>query len=72
MDERKKYRVRLDEYERGVLINSLLEMRNGLVREGKDTEPVNELPMGYCLTYIFKNTASLGAVFFFDLLTWVR
>lgn len=39
----KKYRVRLDEYERGVLINSLLEMRNGLVREGKDAEPVNNL-----------------------------
>ena len=39
----KKYRVRLDEYERGILINSLLEMRNGLVREGKDAEPVNDL-----------------------------
>ena len=52
----KKYRVRLDEYERGVLINSLLEMRNGLVREGKDAEPVNDLllkiinaPKGLCL-----------------------
>ena len=41
--KKKKYRVRLDEYERGVLINSLLEMRNGLVREGKDAEPVNLL-----------------------------
>lgn len=39
----KKYRVRLNEYERGVLINSLLEMRNGLIREGKDAELVNEL-----------------------------
>ena len=39
----KKYHIRLDEYERGVLLNSLMEMRNGLVREGKDAEPVNEL-----------------------------
>lgn len=39
----KKFRIRLDEYERGVLINSLLEMRNGLVRDGKDAEPVNDL-----------------------------
>ena len=54
--KKKKYRVRLDEYERGVLINSLLEMRNSLVREGKDAEPVNDLllkitnaPKGFCL-----------------------
>ena len=39
----KKYQIRLDEYERGVLLNSLMEMRNGLIREGKDIEPVNEL-----------------------------
>jgi len=39
----KKYRIRLDAYERGILINSLMEMRNGLVREGKGAEPVNEL-----------------------------
>ena len=52
----KEYRIRLDEYERGVLINSLLEMRNGLLRDGKDTEPVNNLllkiinaPKGICL-----------------------
>ena len=52
----KKFRIRLDEYERGVLINSLLGMRNGLVREGKDAKPVNALllkiinvPKGFCL-----------------------
>lgn len=39
----KKYRIRLTEFERGILLNSLMEMRNGLIREGKDTEPVNEL-----------------------------
>lgn len=39
----KKYRIRLDEFERGVLLNSLMEMRNGLIRKGKDAEPVNEL-----------------------------
>lgn len=39
----KKYQIRLDEYERGILLNSLMEMRNGLIRDGKDAEPVNEL-----------------------------
>ena len=39
----KKYRIRLTEFERGVLLNSLMEMRNSLIREGKDAEPVNEL-----------------------------
>lgn len=39
----KKYQIRLDEYERGMLLNSLMEIRNGLLREGKDAEPVNEL-----------------------------
>lgn len=39
----KKYQIHLDEYERGVLLNSLMEMRNNLVREGRDAEPVNEL-----------------------------
>ena len=39
----KKYQICLDEYERGVLPNSLMEMRIGLIRAGKDAEPVNEL-----------------------------
>lgn len=39
----KKYRICLTEFERGVLLNSLMEMRNGLIRNGKDAEPVNEL-----------------------------
>ena len=41
--QEKKYRVRLTQFERGVLLNSLMEMRNGLIRDGKDAEPVNEL-----------------------------
>ena len=40
---KKKYQIRLDENGRGILLNSLMEMRNGLIREGKDAEPVNEL-----------------------------
>lgn len=39
----KNYRIHLDEYERGILLNSLIKMRNGLIHEGKDAEPVNEL-----------------------------
>ena len=39
----KKYRICLTEFERGVLLNGLMEMRNNLIREGKDAEPVNEL-----------------------------
>lgn len=39
----KKLKICLDEYERGILLNSLIEMRNGLISENKDAEPVNEL-----------------------------
>lgn len=39
----KKYRISLNEFERGVLLNSLIEMRNGLIRDDKDADPVNEL-----------------------------
>ena len=39
----KKYRIRLTEFERGVLIKRLMEMRNSLIQEGKDADPVNEL-----------------------------
>ncbi len=38
-----KYRIHLTQFERGVLLNSLMEMRNGLIRNGKNAEPVNEL-----------------------------
>ena len=39
----KKYQIRLDKYERGMLLNSLMEMRNGLICDGKDAELVNDL-----------------------------
>lgn len=38
-----KYRLQLDEYEWGILVNSLMEMRNGLVAARKDADPLNEL-----------------------------
>ena len=39
----KKYLLQLDEYEWGILMNSLMEMRNGLVATGKDADPLNDL-----------------------------
>lgn len=38
-----KYHLYLNDYEKGVLVNSLLCMRNSLIAESKDAEPVNEL-----------------------------
>lgn len=37
------YRIQLDENEWDILANSLMEMRNGLVAVGKDTDPLNDL-----------------------------
>ena len=39
----KKYLLRLDEHEWAILVNSLMEMRNGLVAAGKDADPLNDL-----------------------------
>ena len=39
----KKYLLQLDEYEWGILVNSLVATRNGLVSNGKDPGPVNEV-----------------------------
>ena len=38
-----KYRLQPDEYEWGILVNSLMEMRNGLVAAGKDADALNDL-----------------------------
>ena len=38
-----KYRIQLDEYEWGTLVNSLMEMRNGLVAAGRDPDTLNDL-----------------------------
>jgi len=39
----KRYKFRFDEYEIGILINSLMQMRNELIREGRYTDAVDEL-----------------------------
>lgn len=38
-----KYHLYLNDYEKGVLLNSLLFMRNSLIAESKDADPVNKL-----------------------------
>lgn len=35
--------LELDKYEYGILINALNELRNKLIKEGKDTEYVDEI-----------------------------
>lgn len=40
MDE--KHVIEVDEYQRGLIINSLNDKRNELVEQGKDTEFVDE------------------------------
>ncbi len=39
----KKYHVALDDFERRILVNSLNEMRNKLISEGKYTEDVDTI-----------------------------
>lgn len=39
----KKYLLRMDEYEWGILVNSLVAVRNGLVCDGNDPRSVNEV-----------------------------
>ena len=38
-----RYRVVLDDFEQGIVINSLLELRNNLLGDDKPTEDINEL-----------------------------
>lgn len=38
-----RYRVVLDDFEQGIVINSLLEFRNNLLGDDKPTEDINEL-----------------------------
>ena len=35
--------LELDRYEFGILINALNEFRNKLIKENKDTEPIDEI-----------------------------
>ena len=39
----KKYYIVFDEYERGIIINSLNDKRNALIREGRYTDAVDEV-----------------------------
>ena len=43
----KMTKVKMDKYEIGILINSLNEFRNKLIRENRDTAPVDELLLKY-------------------------
>ena len=42
---RKHCRIEIDEYEQGILINALNLLRNQQIRDGRPTDPVNELLM---------------------------
>lgn len=41
-----KHVIVVDEYQRGLIINSLNDKRNALVEQGKDTELVDETLIG--------------------------
>ena len=40
---RKHCRIEIDEYEQGILLNALTLLRNQQIRDGRPTDPVNEL-----------------------------
>ena len=40
---RKHCRIEIDEYEQGILINALTLLRNQLIKDGRPTDPVNDL-----------------------------
>ena len=39
----KKYYIVFDEYERGIIINTLNDKRNALIKEGRYTDAVDEV-----------------------------
>lgn len=41
----KKYYIVFDEYERGIIINALNDKRNALIKEGRYTDAVAEVPL---------------------------
>ncbi|UTY39691.1 hypothetical protein NMU03_02420 [Allocoprobacillus halotolerans] len=43
VQNKEKYYIVLDEYERRIIINSLNELRNHLINNGRYTDAVNEL-----------------------------
>ena len=40
---KKHCRIELDEYEQGILLNALTLLRNQQIRDGRPTDPVNDL-----------------------------
>lgn len=43
-----KTKYRFDEYEVRIIINALIELRNQLIREGRNTDAVDELLIKLC------------------------
>ena len=40
---RKHCRIEIDEYEQGILINALTLLRNQQIKDGRPTDPLNDL-----------------------------
>ena len=40
---KKHCRIELDEYEQGIMLNALTLLRNQQLRDGRPTDPVNDL-----------------------------
>ena len=40
---KKHCRIELDEYDQGILLNALTLLRNQQIRDGRPTDPVNDL-----------------------------
>lgn len=43
-----KTKCKFDEYEVGIIINAVIELRNQLIREGRYTDAVDELLIKLC------------------------
>lgn len=41
----RKIKLKVDQYELGIIINGLVELRNKLIKEKEDTFPIDELLM---------------------------
>ena len=52
--------LELDKYELGILINALNEFRNKMIKEGKDTEYVDEILLKYLYDLLKKDMPSIS------------
>ncbi len=48
--QKQKYYIAVDEYERRIIINSLNDLRNKLIAEGRYTDAVDELIIKFAHT----------------------